>query len=406
LTDGGTLTANDLIRDASIGVAIKHRLFDAPLALLRSSYYRRYAGTEESHPATITGLPVARRKPLPGHDIIVVGASAGGVEALTTLVRGLPADLPAALFIVLHIPPQSTSVLPAILNRASPLLATHAKDGAAIEHGRIYVAPPDYHLMLEHERVRVVRGPKENRHRPAVDPLFRTVAFTYGPRVVGVVLTGSLDDGTAGLMAVKRRGGVAIVQDPNEALYPSMPRSAMENVEIDYCLPLAKIAPTLVHLANEQAEEEGAYPVPNDMEMEARIARLDLATLEGEESVGQPSVFSCPECSGVLYEIHDGELIRFRCRVGHAFSVESVLAEQAEALEQALWAALNTLEESVSLSRRMAQYARDNGRDWLASRFEEKVQVTSQRAALIRQVLMKGETLWNPTEADQDAAGE
>ncbi len=326
---------------------------------------------------------------MPRHDIIVVGASAGGVEALTTLIRTLPADLPAAVFVVLHIPPQSPSLLPTILNRAGVLDAVQATDGAPIQHGRIYVAPPDNHLLLERGHIRVVHGPKENRHRPAVDPLFRTAALAYGPRVVGVILTGSLDDGTAGLSAVKRRGGVAIVQDPDEALYPSMPRSALENVEVDYCLPLAQIAPTLVRLANEPAEEEGVYSVPSDMGMESRYPKLDMAAVNNDEGVGTPSVFSCPECGGGLHEIQDGELLRFRCRVGHAYSIQSMLAEQSEALEQALWVALNTLEESASLSHRMAQHARVGGRDSLASRFEKKMQDIQQHAALIRQVLMQ-----------------
>src|SRR5579864_7798260 len=187
---------------------------------------------------------------MPGHDIIVIGASAGGVEALVKLVGQLPGDLPAAVFVVLHIPAESPSLLPGILERSGPLPASQPGDNEAIRSGHIYVASPDYHLLIEQGRVRQMRGPKENRHRPAIDPLFRSAALTYGPRVVGVILTGALDDGTAGLLAVKRRGGVAIVQDPDEALYPSMPLSALENVEVDYTLPLASIGPQLEQLAD------------------------------------------------------------------------------------------------------------------------------------------------------------
>jgi two-component system chemotaxis response regulator CheB len=202
-----------------------------------------------------------------GHDIIVVGASAGGVHALVTLVGSFPQKLPAAIFVVLHIPAESPSLLPDILSRAGPLEAVEAVDCMDIEHRCIYVVPPDHHLLIERGHVRVVRGPKENRHRPAVDPLFRSAAQVYGPRVVGVILTGALDDGTAGLLAVKRRGGIAVVQDPDEALYSSMPLSALTNVEVDYRLPLSSIGPLLVHLANEQVEENGENSVSKDMEM-------------------------------------------------------------------------------------------------------------------------------------------
>jgi len=328
-----------------------------------------------------------------GHDIITIGASAGGVEALMALARGLPADLPAAVFVVLHIPAQSASLLPTILNRVGPLVALHPADGAVIEHGRIYVAPPDYHLLIEPGQVRVVRGPRENRHRPAIDPLLRTAALAYGPRVVGVILTGSLDDGTAGLRAVKQRGGVAIVQDPAEALYPSMPQSALENVAVDHVLRLAEIPPMLGRLARQPTNDDRAYPASRAMELESKIAGMDMATLQGDERPGTPSTFSCPECKGVLYELHDGDLVRFRCRVGHAFSTESALAEQAQALEEALWAALNTLQESAVLAERMVQQARERGHEHLAARFETKVRESEQRAAVLRQVLLKDETI-------------
>jgi two-component system chemotaxis response regulator CheB len=196
---------------------------------------------------------------MPKHDMIVIGASAGGVEALIKLVGSLPADLPAAIFLVLHIPAQSPSLLPDILNRAGPLHAVHPVDGQAIEYRHIYAAPPDYHLMVEKGIVRIVRGPKENRHRPAIDPLFRSAARTYGTRVVGVILTGSMDDGAAGLLAIKRRGGKAIVQDPQDALFASMPQSAIAHVEVDHVVPLFDMAPLLTKLAHEQAAEQGSF---------------------------------------------------------------------------------------------------------------------------------------------------
>src|SRR5256886_2449825 len=328
---------------------------------------------------------------MPGHDIIVVGASAGGVEALVTLARSLKRNLQAAVFVVLHIPAQSPSLLPEVVGRGGPLKAVQATDCMKIEHGHIYVAPPDHHMLMEQGKVCVVRGPKENRHRPAVDPLFRSAALAYGPRVIGVILTGAVDDVTAGLLAVKRRGGIAIVQDPNEALYPSMPLSALENVEVDYTLLLASIGPQLGQLANKRAKEEGGYPVPEDMEKETKLAEMDLALMHNNQSVGTPSAFSCPECGGVLWEIQDGDLLRFRCRVGHAFSVESVLAEQSDALEEALWVALKTIQESADLAQRLAQQAHRRGQEWLAKRFGEKQHTALHRAALIRRVLLKNE---------------
>src|ERR687896_251859 len=174
---------------------------------------------------------------MPSHDTVVIGASAGGVKALTAIVSRFPASLPAAVFVGIHLPVNSPSVLPQILQRAGPLPAAFASHGEAIKHGHIYIAPPDHHLLIARGYMRVVRGPKENRHRPSADALFRTAASAYGPRVVGVVLTGALDDGTLGLQAVKRRGGLAVVQDPHDALVPSMPRSALESVQVDYCLP-------------------------------------------------------------------------------------------------------------------------------------------------------------------------
>src|SRR2546429_1846355 len=257
---------------------------------------------------------------MPGHDIIVVGASAGGVEALVTLARSLQRNLQAAVFVVLHIPAQSPSLLPEILGRAGPLKAVQATDDLQIEPGHIYIAPPDHHMLMELGKVRVVRGPKENRHRPAIDPLFRSAALAYGPRVIGVILTGALDDGTAGLLTVKLRGGIAIVQDPDEALYSSMPLNALENVEVDYTLPLASIGPLLGQLAHESAKEEGGYPVSEDMQKETKLAEMDLAVMHNNEQVGTPSAFSCPGCGGVLWGIQDGDLLRFCCRGGHAFS--------------------------------------------------------------------------------------
>jgi two-component system, chemotaxis family, protein-glutamate methylesterase/glutaminase len=244
------------------------------------------------------------------------------------------------MFVVLHVPSTGSSALPDILTRHGPLPASHAKDGEPIEQRRIYVAPPDHHLLLRAAHVHLARGPHENGHRPAVDPLFRSAAREYATRVVGVVLSGTLDDGTAGLLAIKSRGGVAIVQHPEDALYPGMPNNAIEHVEVDHLLPAADIAGTLARLTGEPVPEP-ADPVAAEMTAEVELEGFSMEAIGGGHP-GRPSGFSCPDCNGVLWEIQDGGLVRFRCRVGHAWSPESLLTQQSEALEGALWVALRS----------------------------------------------------------------
>jgi len=327
---------------------------------------------------------------MPGHDIIVVGASAGGVEALISLVKGLPGDLPATLFIVLHISAHSRSIMPRLLSRAGSLEAIHPKDGELIEHGRIYIAPPDLHLLVKPGQIRLARGPKENGHRPAIDPLFRTAARFYGNRVVGVVLSGTLDDGTAGLWDVKRQGGIAIVQDPDEALFDGMPSSAIENVEVDHILSVAEIAATLVDLAHQPVAEKEATPVSVELERETDMAELKTETVHRDERLGEPSGFVCPDCGGALWELNDVDLLRFRCRTGHAFSVGSLLGLQSESVEEALFIALRALEEKAALTHRMARRAQKRNQNLSATRYQEQAHLAKQNAELIRQVLLDG----------------
>jgi two-component system chemotaxis response regulator CheB len=330
---------------------------------------------------------------MPGHDIMVVGASAGGLEALKLLVSGLPQDFRAALFVVQHIAPEAVSVLPAILSRAGPLPAAHADNGQAIEPGHIYVAPPDHHLLVEPWHIRLTRGPKENRFRPAVDVLCRSAAYAYGPRAVGVILTGSLDDGTAGLWAIKDRGGIAVVQDPEEALFPSMPKSALRHVAVDYCLPLADIAPLLVRLSAIPAPEEGGSPVSERLDIEARIAKEANALEIGVMRLGTLSPYTCPDCHGVLMQIEEGGLLRFRCHTGHAFSVSNLLAEVSESIEQALWSTLRGMEESLLLLQHLARHTRVGGEGATADLLETKAREVTQRVALIRQAVIGHEKL-------------
>jgi len=318
-------------------------------------------------------------------DTIVIGASAGGVEALTELVRSLPGDLPATIFVVLHLSPDSRSVLPEILSRAGPLRAVHAKTGMTIKRGMIYTAPPDHHLILRDGITVLSRGPKENAHRPAVDPLFRSAAVNCGGRVIGIVLSGVLDDGAVGLKAIKNRAGIAIVQNPDEALFPDMPMSAMENSEVDYVGSVKEIAGLLGHLTLQEAPE--APPASREMELEDRIVAMDQIITTQREPPGHPSVFTCPECGGILFENQDGKMLRYRCRVGHAYSMETLAAEQSEGLEAAFWSAMVALKEKAAMSKRMAEFMSGRGHESAAARYNGEAEVARKQALSLQKIL-------------------
>lgn len=320
---------------------------------------------------------------MPNRDIIVVGASAGGQEALTRLVERLPAGLPAALFVVRHTPEESHSILPEILSRHGRLLASHARDGEPIRYGHILVAPPDFHMILEEGRVRLTRGPRENRSRPAIDPLFRSAARVYGARVVGVVLSGLLRDGTAGLLAIRAAGGAAVIQDPDEALMPDMPRLARDIAGADHVLPAAEIAALLARLVCEPVAEGGA-PMPDPLEQMPQQVQRDMAEQERDGRRGQLSVYTCPECGGSLWQVDQKELARFRCHTGHVYYAEKLLEEQSEALEAALWTAVRTFKEKTILARQLCVRERQLGNALAASRFEDEANVAERYGLLIQ----------------------
>ena len=370
---------------------MRHRAAAGRHPTERASYYSTGLGNGQ---ATQKGTFMAER------NIIVIGCSVGGVEALQRLVAPLPRDLPAAVFVVLHLAPQSTSVLPEILTRAGSLKALHPRDGESIRSNRIYVAPPDNHLLIEDGRVRVMRGPKENRHRPAIDPLFRSAARWYGPRVIGVVLTGSLDDGTAGLLAIKKRRGIAIVQDPADAFCGDMPRSAIETVAVDYVEPVDRIPGLLEELTSVAVAENGAGK-SSRLKKETEIAELNMDAIEDENRPGIPSPFACPECGGVLWEMDGEEMLRFRCRVGHAYTATSLGVEQAEAVEGALWAAMRALEEGASLARRMAENAAKGQRARLEERYRERAESKMQQAEVLRKLIVESKA---PVELEKEAS--
>jgi two-component system chemotaxis response regulator CheB len=327
---------------------------------------------------------------VPFRDIIVIGASAGGLEALTSLVSELPGTFPASLFVVMHFPPHGISYLPEILRRKGRLPASHPAHGSTFQSGEIYVAPPNRHMLLREHGVVLAAGPRKNGFRPAIDPLFLSAARTFGPRVVGVVLSGSLGDGSIGLQAVKAAGGIAVVQDPNEALFAEMPLNAIESLAVDYTLPVREIAALLVKLAVQPLDLHGEPSVSQTAQDQARLVHEEIGQFESGAGSAAATGLTCPECGGAIWELPEGNLIHYRCHIGHVFSAESFLAEQSAALETALWSAVRALEERASLLRRMARRFQQAGSRYSGDKFAEQSQEAEQNAEVIRQVLVNG----------------
>jgi len=323
-------------------------------------------------------------------DLVVVGASAGGVETLLQLLRGLPSDLPAAVLVVLHLPTEARSALPEILDRVCALPVRQAADGEPLQLGTVSVAVPDRHLMVAGDQILLSRGPRENGHRPAVDVLFRSAARSAGRRVVAVVLSGALDDGTAGMIAVRARGGVGIAQDPSDAMYPSMPRHAAEMGGAEHVAPVEKVVPLLLELLSEDISGVEEPPPSQLMDTETAMANLEPEALNADDRPGVPSGYGCPSCHGALLAIAEGGMERFRCRVGHAWSPEALAAEQSQALEGALWMALRSLEERAALSLRMGERAEQRGHRLSARTFRQRHDEAQEAAGILRRLLQRG----------------
>jgi two-component system chemotaxis response regulator CheB len=326
-------------------------------------------------------------------DIVVVGASAGGITALKEFVKLLPEDFKGSVFVVLHIPAYTETYLPAILSKAGPLKAVIPKDGETIKTGMIYVAPNDHHMLLEQNKVIVRRGPKENRFRPSIDALFRSAAYVYGPRVIGVVLSGYLDDGTSGLWSIKRLGGITIIQDPSDAEQSQMPENVLGHVEVDYTLAAADMGPVIAGLVTEASPDK--FKISEQelklLEMEIIIATRDNAFEMGVIEMGEFTPFTCPECHGALLRLVEGNIIRFRCHTGHAYTATSLLADVSGSVENLLWQSMRAMEEMVLLLNNAAEHYESMDKSEAAALFRRKAKESSKRARIIHDSIFKQE---------------
>ena len=319
--------------------------------------------------------------------VVVIGTSVGGHQALQQLLSGLPPDFAPPIFIVMHIGAHKID-LPQMFQQNTPLPIRYATDNDRVEAGTILLAPPDQHMLLSDGVVRLSRAPKENFSRPAVDPLFRTAAFAYRERVVGVVLTGNLDDGTIGLQAIKACGGITVVQDPATAVAPDMPRSALDHVDVDYCLPLDAIADKLVQLAKSEPVSPISAAIPHWIPVESKMNLDEGSSMEELDKIGHQSKLTCPECNGVLWEIDNPNKLRFRCHTGHSFTGEALDFAQNVAFEEAIWFAIRALHEKQRLLKRLADSAREGKREGTARDYEESAAQAAQHAGVLQRLVV------------------
>jgi two-component system, chemotaxis family, protein-glutamate methylesterase/glutaminase len=324
-----------------------------------------------------------------GHDVIAIGGSAGAFDALRSLVRDLSPDLPATVLIAVHTSPDAPGLLAEVLDGIGPWPVGMAEEGQRIERGRIYVAPPDRHLLVMSDHLHVRRGPRENRSRPAIDPLFRSAAVCCSSRVIGVLLSGMLNDGTSGLRAIQRCRGLTVVQDPRDAAFPEMPRHALAHVAVDHVVPLAELAPLLLELARSPRPPPLAE-APKEIHVEALIAAQELTVMPDQHRLGQLSPLACPDCHGSMVEIQDGDLLRFRCHTGHAFTLETLRLAKCEAWERTLYAAMRAQQEHAMLARRIAAEADAKGLVRSAEDFTRRGRDYEEGAEVIRQLLARG----------------
>lgn len=328
-------------------------------------------------------------------DIIVMGASTGGFDAFKKIIAGLPPDFSTPIFIVWHMSPDIRGILPEVLNRTNRIVAAHAYNNEEIKPNRIYVAPPDHHMLIEADKILVTHGPKENRFRPSVDPLFRSAAYAYGKRVIGVILSGALDDGTAGLWTVKHYGGTAIVQNPMEAEVSSMPENAMREVKIDYCVSLSKMPTLLVRLSKDPLSANADVMKDEQTKKEIQVADEERALEKGILQFGNLSPFSCPECHGVLSRLQNDHIIRYRCHTGHAYSADALMASITEKIEEGLYSAIRGMDESIMLLNHLGDHYAEANHPKLAALYFQKAKEALERSEWVRRAALNHEQLNN-----------
>lgn len=334
-------------------------------------------------------------------DVLAIGTSAGGVEALIFLAKRFPREFPAAVFVTIHLPSHSRSLLDELLTNAGPLRAQFARDGDTVRKGQIYLAPPDRHLLLDGDRVGLGEGPRENNARPAIDPMLRSTALCCSGRAVGVVLTGSLGDGASGLWAVRQGGGITVVQDPTDAAFSEMPLTALNRANPDHVVTLNEMPGLLQRLAHEPAGE--ARPLPHSIKYEVQVARTGQGNMEEMDSIGRRSVLACPDCGGVMWEIDEEDLIRYRCHVGHTYTAEVMSLALDEGLRRALASALRALEERVALARKLQRQAADSDHRLLAQNWAEKAREFEREMDVIRGSIRRMDRLAAAADAPKGA---
>ena len=322
--------------------------------------------------------------------VVVIGASAGGVAALQHLARHLDPGLQAPILVVLHVGAHP-SILPELLSKCGPMPVAHASDGEVVRAGRMYVAPPDHHMLVEDGAIRLTRGPKEHHTRPAIDPLMRSVALAYGSRAIGVVMTGWGDDGTSGLQAIKACDGLAFVQSPADAEQPSMPMSALQYCQVDQTFQVGELS-SLIQRALGDASVAGQVATrPDHVVHEHQMFLSRGHPMEHLNAIGTPSSYVCPDCNGGLWEISGARPRRFRCHTGHAYTLRSLQEAQSEGTDTALWNAMRGLEEKEMLLREVAQQNLEEGNAHEAARLQVLAHSVAAHAALLREVIEREE---------------
>jgi two-component system, chemotaxis family, protein-glutamate methylesterase/glutaminase len=337
-------------------------------------------------------------------DILAIGTSAGGVQALVFLAARLQRNLPASVLVTIHLPWHSQSSLDQVLTRAGPLPAVFAKDGDALRKSRIFIAPPDRHLIVDGDRISLGEGPRENNARPAIDPMLRSAAVCCGSRTVGVVLTGTLGDGASGLWAIHQSGGITVVQDPKDAAFAEMPMTALNRAKPDHVAQLKDMPALLASLAHEPAGE--AKALPRSVQFEVEIARTGRSDMDHMDKFGRRSVLGCPDCGGVMWELEEGDLSRFRCHVGHTYTAELMSLALDENLRRALASAVRALEERAALARKLYHQAKNSGHRLLAETWAGKMREFERETDIIRDSTLRMDRLVAQADAAKQSAAE